>query len=235
MRDYLRHLHQFLSQHSFYALLLASALACGILGVRVLHIQRSNYLFLVWNLLLAWIPYWLSLWASASQRRRPHAWWRLLVPGALWLLFFPNAPYLVSDLVHLSHRPPVPLWYDIGLLAAFMLSGCFLAVVSLHIMQMLVRRYLGGTASWLFVLVVVGLSGLGVYLGRVQRWNSWDILLYPHEVLADALRPLRYPASHLHPLALSGMFAALLFVCYVMYLATYHGGRMGALGQDEQR
>ena len=228
MRQRLAQLHRFLAQHSFYALLLTSALACGILAARIAQAHRLNYLFLIWNLILAWVPYAWSLWADASQRRHPRAWWRLIVPGALWLLFLPNAPYLVTDLVHLYERPPVPLWYDIGLLAAFILSGCFLAVVSLHIMQALVRRVAGSLASWLFVGIAMGLSGLGVYLGRVQRWNSWDILFYPRDVLADATRPLLNPASHLHPLALSALFAAVIFICYVMYLSAYQGGRAGA-------
>jgi uncharacterized membrane protein len=232
MPEPLYRLHRFLAQHMFYALLLTSALACGILAARVIRVHRLSYIFLFWNLILAWIPYWLSLWASASQRRHRRDWWRLLAPGALWLLFFPNAPYIVTDLVHLYERPPVPLWFDIGLLVAFMLSGCFLAVVSLHIMQMAVRRLGGGLASWLFVGIAVGLSGLGVYLGRVQRWNSWDIVLYPRDVLADAIRPLLYPASHVHPLGLSALFAAILFICYVMYLAAYHGGRAGALAAE---
>jgi uncharacterized membrane protein len=232
MRERLYRFHRFLSQHMFYALLLTSALACGILAARVLRVHQLSYAFLVWNLVLAWTPYWLSLWANANQRRHQRDWWRLLAPGALWLLFFPNAPYIVTDLVHLRERPPVPLWFDIGLLTAFMLSGCFLAVVSLHIMQTVVRRLAGGPASWLFAGLAVGLSGLGVYLGRVQGWNSWDIVLYPRDVLADAIRPLLYPASHMHPLGLSALFAAILFICYVMYLATYHGGRAGALAAE---
>lgn len=234
MRERLRQAHSFLKQHAFYALLLTSALACGILAARVIRVHRLSYVFLVWNLMLAWVPYWLSLWASANQQRRPREWWLLIVPGALWLLFFPNAPYIVTDLVHLTVRPPVPLWFDIGLLAAFMLSGCFLAVVSLHTMQSLVRRLAGGLASWLFVGLSVALSGLGMYLGRVQRWNSWDALLYPRDVLADAARPLLYPMSHLHPLGLSALFAAILFVCYIMYISAYQVGRAGALAGERE-
>ena len=234
MRERLRNVHRFLTQHAFYPLLLTSALACAIVAARVLRTGRPTFLFLVWNLILAWVPYGLSLWASASQRRHPQRWWRLILPGALWLLFFPNAPYIVTDLVHLTKRPPVPLWFDIGLLVAFMLSGCFLAVVSLHTMQSLIRRMLGGIASWLFVGGAVGLSGLGVYLGRVQRWNSWDIVFYPRDVLADAVRPLIDPMSHLHPLGLSALFAAILFGCYVMYVAAYQNGRAGALAGERE-
>ncbi len=227
-------IHRFLSAHGFYALAASSALACGLLAGRIWHSQRLTFIFMTWNLVLAWVPYCSSLWAAAIQRRRPRAWWRLLIPGALWLLFFPNAPYIITDLVHLRERPFMPLWYDIGLLAAFMLSGCFLAVVSLHIMQGLVRRVAGALAGWLVVAATVALSGLGVYLGRVQRWNSWDLVLAPRDVLADALRPLLFPLQHIHPLALSAVSSAILAICYVMYLSAYRGGELGAQTAEKQ-
>lgn len=221
-------IHRFLSAHSFYALAASSVLACTLLAGRIWYSQRATFVFMTWNLVLAWVPYCCSLWAAVAQRRQPQAWWRLLAPGALWLLFFPNAPYIVTDLVHLRERPFVPLWYDLGLLAAFMLSGCFLAVVSLHIMQGLVRRVASALVGWLFVVASVALSGLGVYLGRVQRWNSWDLVLAPRDVLADALRPLLFPLQHIHPLALSAVSSAILAICYVMYLSAYSVGKLGA-------
>lgn len=226
-------LHRFLMQHAFYALALSSALAVGILAGRVLRAQQGSYIFLVWNLFLAWVPYGWSLWAASIQRRYPRDWWRLLLPGALWLLFFPNAPYIITDFVHLYERPPVPLWYDIGLLAAFAWSGCFLAVVSLQTMQRLVRRLCGALVSWLFVGATIGLSGLGVYLGRFERWNSWDLLVSPHDVLVAAARPILFPLSHIRPLGASAMFATILMICYVMFIAVAASGQTSALAAEE--
>ena len=226
MDERIRQLHLFLKRHSFYALAFGSALTLGLLTARIARYDRLSLVFLVWNLALAWVPYLASLWAAAIQRGRPRAWWWLLPAGAIWLLFFPNALYLVTDLVHLRERPPVPLWYDIGLLTTFVLNGCWLAVVSLHHMQELVRRIAGTLLSWLFVLAASGLSGLGVYMGRVLRWNSWDVLIEPRAVLADAIGPLLNPRGHVPPLALSAVFTAVLLICYAMYLAAYHGGRM---------
>jgi uncharacterized membrane protein len=229
----LRRLHCFLAQHAFYALALSSGLAIGILAARVLRVHQGSYVFLAWNLFLAWVPYGWSLWAASLQRRYPRDWWRLLIPGALWLLFFPNAPYIVTDFVHLYQRPPVPLWYDIGLLAAFAWSGCFLAVVSLQTMQRLVRQLCGGTISWLFVGASIGLSGLGVYLGRFERWDSWDVLLYPRDVLAAAARPILFPLSHIRPLGASAMFATILMICYVTFMAVAAGGHSGKAMAEE--
>jgi uncharacterized membrane protein len=226
-------IHRFLVRHAFYALALSSVLAVGILAGRVQRVQQGSYIFLVWNLFLAWVPYGWSLWAAAIQRHHPRDWWRLLLPGALWLLFFPNAPYIITDFVHLYERPPVPLWYDIGLLAAFAWSGCFLAVVSLQTMQRLVRQLCGTLVSWLFVVASVGLSGLGVYLGRFERWNSWDLLFSPYDVLVAAARPILFPLSHIRPLGASAMFATILMICYVMFVAVAANGHPSALAAEE--
>lgn len=233
IRQRFRRLHRFLVQHAFYALMLSSSLAIGILAARVVRVDRMTYVFLVWNLFLAWVPYGWSLWAASIQRRYPREWWRLLAPAALWLLFFPNAPYIITDFIHLRERAPVPLWYDIGLLSAFAWSGCFLAVVSLQTMQRLVWQYCGALVSWLFVCASISLSGLGVYLGRFERWNSWDLLFYPHDVLAAAARPLLFPLSHIRTLGASAMFATILMICYVTFIAVATGGHSSALAAEE--
>ncbi len=224
MQQALLRFHRFLQTHHFYAMAVISMLTCGLLIGRVWRVQQLAFVFMIWNLFLAWVPYMASLWAASILQREPSARWRLLIPAAIWLLFFPNAPYLITDLIHLRERPPVPVWYDGGLLAAFVLSGCFLAVVSLHNMQRLVRQVIGTWQSWLFAFISICLGGLGVYLGRVQRWNSWDIFFAPKHILNDIWMLVQFPFDHIHRLALSGMSVVVLVICYVMYLSIYHYG-----------
>lgn len=210
-----RRVHRFLARQSLYPILLSSSLAVVLFAGRVFRSQSFTYRFLVWNLILAWIPYLASLWGAHLHRRHPRRWWYLLLPGLLWLTFFPNAPYIVTDFWHLQERAPVPIWYDIGLLSAFALTGLFLAVYSLRTMQKLVRHYLGTLLSWLFALAALGLGGLGVYLGRFLRWNSWDLLLHPQGVLADVAVRLVHPLSHPQTFGVTFLFGALLLVCYL--------------------
>jgi uncharacterized membrane protein len=209
-------LHRFLVRESFYLLVLWSAMACGIVLGRLYLSQSWTYLFLVWNLFLAWVPYGLSLWIAASRERtggRVRWWW---VPvGVVWLLFFPNAPYLLTDLVHLQKVRPFPLWYDLALLLSFAWAGCFLAVASLRTMQLVVRDVVGWAGSWLFVIVVAGLSGLGIYLGRFLDWNSWDIVTQPRAVLGDVLVRVILPWTDWRAVGFSVLFAVLLLGCYV--------------------
>jgi uncharacterized membrane protein len=215
-------IQQFLAEHHFYPLLVSSALALGLWAGRSWLWAPRSFRFLAWNLFLAWLPYLWSLWAVSIHRRRPHRWWLLLLPAALWLLFFPNAPYLVTDLIHLRSYPPVPLWYDTGMLIAFAWAGCFLAVASLYGMHQIIRDYAGHAGSWMIVTALMGLCGLGIYMGRFLRWNSWDIFLYPADVLGDITHHLAHPLSHLQTYGVTFMFAALLFVCYWTFISMKH-------------
>jgi uncharacterized membrane protein len=151
--------------------------------------------------------------------RRPTWIWPLAVPVALWLLFFPNAPYLVTDFLHLVEREPVPIWYDILMLATFAWTGVLLGFASLRAIQTIVADHLGQFASWLFVSGSLGLGGLGIYLGRFSRWNSWDVFSEPKAVLKDLLLPFTSPLNNKEFFGFSLLFAAFLLVGYLAYVS----------------
>jgi uncharacterized membrane protein len=142
----------------------------------------------------------------------------VLLPGLVWLAFFPNAPYLITDWMYLDdNRLAEHLWYSIALFTTFATCGVLLAVISLYLMHTLIRARFGAVTGWLLVLVAIGLSGLGVYLGRFLRLNSWDLLTKPTTVL-DALRTtLNDPHDQTSALKFTGMFALLLLVNYYVF------------------
>lgn len=147
----------------------------------------------------------------------------LMVAGCafVWLLFFPNAPYLLTDILHLTARPDIALWYDLILVIAFALSGTLLGLVLL-LMQMLVHRAVGPVLGWLFALAVLGLSGFGIYLGRFQRWNSWDVFTNPHTLLADIANRLLHPLANWRTFAFSAL--SLVFLsAYLTFTALAYG------------
>jgi uncharacterized membrane protein len=207
--------HSYLAAHGLYALLLSTLLAIGLFIGRIYLSEMFTFRFLVWNLFLAWVPYFVSMWAAYRYQKYPRRRWLLIIPGAVWLVFFPNAPYIVTDFLHLSPRPPVPYWYDVALLTTFAWTGVFLAVYSLRSMQIMVQTSLGAIAGWLFVSGAIGLGGFGIYVGRYLRWNSWDLLMHPHAVLSDIairfINPFSYPRTY----GVTLVFAAVLFVCYL--------------------
>lgn len=213
-------IHQLLVEQLFYVLLLSSAVSILFYIGRVIWTGGILYFaHLVWNLFLAWIPYLFSLLALAIHRRNAKFWQLLIVVGIAWLLFYPNAAYILTNFNGLEKRRAIPFWYDIGLIVSFAWTGCFLAIASLRIMHQIVNAYWGKWVSWLFVLSTIGLTGFGIYLGRYLRWNSWDIVTNPQGLLSDVLAPLIHPFRNIEAIAFSIMFATILLVMYLTFNA----------------
>jgi uncharacterized membrane protein len=214
-------MHHFLLEHAFYPLTLCTLLCFAFWFTRVMYTWTLTYDFLIKNLFLAWMPYFLSLTAVRMQHsaiRRPK--WKFALVWSAWLVMFPNAPYIFTDLIHWRNRPRVmPWWFDLGLVLMFALAGCFAGVVSLKMMHELVRRAIGGVAGWAFVTVVAILSGFGVYLGRFERWNSWDILTQPHHVVTRTLFKSLNPHLFDRTFGVTLMFGAMMLVTYVMFVS----------------
>ena len=210
-------LHRFLAARLFYPCAAASALAVALLAGRMLLTGTPAYRFLVWNLFLAWLPYLAALAAAGANAARRGGGARLAVVavcGVLWLLFLPNAPYIMTDFVHLPGMTFV-WWYEVGTLLAFAWSGCILGVASLHIMQGIVRARAGAAAGWAFVLLSGALCGLGIYLGRFLRWNSWDVFTSPSALARQLLAILADPPSYPRLIGVSGLFACFLLLGYL--------------------
>ncbi|MCP4422859.1 MAG: DUF1361 domain-containing protein [Chloroflexi bacterium] len=191
----------------FLTLLFASIAATAMVVLRAWYSGEIRFAFLVWNLFLAWMP---LFFAWMAHRYRITA----VIYGPLWLLFFPNAPYIITDLLHLRYRNHVPIWYDALLIFTFALTGLILGVVSLYLMHELVAERYGRIPSWLFVIAATGLSGYGVYVGRFLRWNSWDIFTQPGALAYDMLASLANPKTYAVSLSLT---ALMLFAYVIMY------------------
>ncbi|MEM1215237.1 MAG: DUF1361 domain-containing protein [Bacteroidota bacterium] len=175
------------------------------------HISIGQlFLFLGWNLFLAWVP---LLLLALLRRFQPSRWAALPIIG-LWFLFFPNAPYLITDLVHLRPRPGVPLWYDATMLFSYALLGLLIAVQALREMRTYLLTHVSRLWANGFIAFTILLSGLGVYLGRVERWNSWDVFYDPLGPVYDTLRIISTPAAHAQAWLMMMVVTGLVGSCY---------------------
>jgi uncharacterized membrane protein len=192
------------------ALLAASAFAVGLVVLRQRLTGEWRYENLVWNLFLAWIPFVFAVVAYDRDRRGRHL-LAVLVPAAVWLAFLPNAPYLVTDYMLLREIAGVPVWFDVVMLTSFAWTGLVLGFVSVYLIQSIARRRAGAVAGWACSLAALGLCGIGIYLGRVLRWNSWDLAVQPTAVLGDVFERLQTPKL----VGMSLVMATFLTLAYV--------------------
>jgi uncharacterized membrane protein len=198
-----------------------SALVVTMIGVRVVYTGNDYHTNLVWNLFLAWIPFVVAIWVYAGYRRGAGN-VSLWAAGALWLVFFPNATYIVTDIKWLRYSAGAPLWYDVVLVAAAAWCGLLLGFASLYMMQAVVRSALGTARAWVFVLGTLALSSFGVYLGRFERWNSWDVFTRPRLLAQELLPSLAHPQDHPKAVAVTVLFTAFLAMTYLVFYVFAH-------------
>jgi uncharacterized membrane protein len=220
-------LRNFFIRHRYniavFALLnLACAVCVGLVAARVVYTETGRHLGLIWNLFLAWIPFILAYVAHAVSWRR--IWLYLVIPfvAFLWLIFFPNAPYMLTDLQDLARASSgAPLWYDVIIVVWCSWTAMLLGVVSLYLMQDIVMRTFGRVLGWTFVFVISGLSSFGMYIGRFVRLNSWDILQNPAETAMNILGLVIDPSRRLA--AFTFLYA---FFFLFVYLLLYSFGHL---------
>ncbi len=221
--------------YAIVALLVGATLVCvGLIVARFWYSHTYHYWFLLWNLLLAWVPFVFAAIAYRLASARRAVLYVLIVAAAIvWLAFFPNAPYILTDFLHLgSMGDNVPGWYDVLMLYWFAWTGLMLGVVSLYLMHDIVTRGFGVAAGWVFVVVAAGLGSFGIYLGRFLRWNSWDLVRRPGPLADELLGRVTDPASQPRLLGFTLLFALLFLFIYV---AVYIFAKLTKPGGGEER
>lgn len=179
------------------ALVLLSVFSANLSFIRVQMTGSDDLLFLIWNLLLAWIPLifaWL-LYSKTAQVGLSWSWQNGLF-FTVWLLFLPNALYMITDFVHLEGYFDEPQrLFDIVLITSYALTGMVLGLLSLLLVHIRAVQRLGPFGHWLPIVALL-LSGFAIYLGRYLRWNSWDVLINPFALLFDVSDRIINPTSH---------------------------------------
>jgi uncharacterized membrane protein len=217
-----RRAHAVLVANCFYPLIACTLLSLSFLATRFAFTGSLHYRFLVWNVFLAWVPYgcavglaWLR--EDGEETRRKRRRFTGVLVGIAWLVTFPNAPYILTDVVHLLRGSVFRWWFDAGLILSFALTGCFLGVASLRIVHTMIRERAGELIGWATVLLSAVLCGFGIYLGRFLRFNSWDVLTEPWRVMRAVAVRIVDPIDHPQTYGVTLMFAALVLACYGVF------------------
>lgn len=185
--------------------------------LRVKFTQSITYMFLIWNLFLAGIPY------AMSQLIKSNNWIKnttipLIMALSIWLLFLPNAPYIITDLIHLNHINSNLIWFDALLLFLFAANGLLLAILSMVDVYTILKEKWSIIIASLSIVLISLLSGFGIYLGRYLRWNSWELFTKPNHLLQDILLSLQNTKA----IGITISMACLLLLLFSSYLHLLH-------------
>lgn len=196
---------------------LMSLLCLLLLGFRAASSGTTRFSFIPGNLALAWAAL-LCSWALVNnlQKRR---WldWQNLCLSAAWLFFLPNTWYVLTDFLHVDATGEISQLFDIVLVGSLVLTGFSLGFTSLYLIHKEFARRLSAKNSWLLVELVILLSSFAVYLGRVQRWNSWDVLANPSGLIINVSDRVVDPLANLHAWDVTGLFFVLISICYLTF------------------
>jgi uncharacterized membrane protein len=153
-----------------------------LLTYRIIKSEGLSYIFLAWNLFLALIPWWISNYLKQNKSLQLKH-----VPlFGIWLLFIPNSPYILTDLFHLRPRPHLPLWFDLVLVLSFALIGMIVFLKSLKDMLSILKVYVSPMLFTLVTPVIFWLISFGLYLGRYLRFNSWNVVNHPFQLMRQS-------------------------------------------------
>lgn len=191
----------------------SSALSVILLYFRIQWSGNLMFVFLTWNLFLAWIPFLLAFVLSEMNSNGTS---RIKKVGvfAAWLLFFPNSPYILTDLFHLRLRSEIPLWFDLVLILSFAWNGLLLGYSSLMEIQKVLRTRLSAGIVNFFIAGLLVLCSFGIYLGRYPRYNSWDILTNPITLFSDIFNMILDPMNNTRMVGVTFFFSVFLMVSY---------------------
>ncbi len=193
-----------------YQTLLASLVFCGfLLTCRVLFMRELNFVFLAWNLFLALLPFVFSL---RLKQQRPAG--LNVLKGALCLLFLPNAPYIITDLFHITHAGAGLLWFDTLLIASFAWAGMLCYYHTLAHIERFMNSLWEARLVWVAISLLNFISAFGIYLGRYLRFNSWDIASQPFHLFYRITHILVHPAQHLEAWGVTFFYGLFLFMGY---------------------
>jgi uncharacterized membrane protein len=177
---------------------LLTLMCFGLSFFRFLYTETELFVSLNWNLFLAFIPWALSSFAIINPKLQNNKFW-IFILFSVWLLFFPNAPYILTDLFHLRAESTMPLWFDLILILSFAWTGMLFGFFSLWKIEQILEKSINRT--WIIIIstVLLFLGSFGVYLGRYLRWNSWDIISEPFSLFFDIktrlINPIEYPRT----------------------------------------
>lgn len=201
------------NQKKYIITLSISTVGCvALLVIRNTVVGNKDYNFLIWNLFLAIIPFVIAFVLDLFHKKLPNL--VLILGGCLWLLFYPNAPYMVSDLIHVDKASSVVL-YDTLIIFSLSILALLSGFYSLRLIYVIIKRKKNQKFAMTAIGFFILLSSFGIYLGRILRLNSWDVFTKPIQTATLII-------DHLFPISTNPTtYAVIILFSFVQFMVLY--------------
>lgn len=197
---------------TFLHKLLAFCLA--LIVARMIKTGHMSFLFLFWNLLLAWLPVFFIRRIKTGDGKAKKTFFLLLS-----VLFLPNAPYILTDLFHLKKELVAPLWFDLVLILSFAFLGLIYFIMAFERILRETGLLLPFRFKVLVKPVLLLATGYGIYLGRYLRFNSWDLVSAPVDLASGMFNSVFNPGYYKETFAVTLTFTVFLYLVFEIYLS----------------
>lgn len=202
---------------------LLGGLVLALTLARILIFDSMYFVYLLWNVFLAALPFAVSSFLVWRSREGKISKVFFILGGIVWMLLLPNAPYIVTDLIHIGRGHGAPVLFDTFLLFSAAWLGLVLFFRSLDQIKKILYQTYSKNSVRIIVLAVMLLTSVGIYIGRYLRFNSWDVLT-DVSVVGNTWQTITHPAHFLE---------ACLFIvpCFVFVYMSYEA--WGAMKRGE--
>ncbi len=189
--------------------------------IRIIIFGSFSLIYILWNIFLALLPFFISstllIRIKENKFLNPKVFWVLVV---VWLFLLPNAPYLVTDLIHIGSVHNVPALYDAFLLFASAWVGILLFTHSLfHIEQVFKTMYRKNQTNSIIIAIII-LTSFGMYLGRFLRFNSWDVLFNHSSFLSSMWQIFSSSSLRIEAILYTILFFIFILLSYISWKYT---------------
>lgn len=197
-------------------LILNSLVASILLVIASIYSHNFSFLYFIWNLFLSWVPLLVSVILVYILKNKLWSSWTALILSFVWLIFIPNSFYMISDFIHLVEVPTDYLLYFAIAFTAIIYSASINGYISLYLIHRELKKRLSSKTAWLLVALISLISSYAIYIGRVLRWNSWDILTNPGGVIFDVSDNFLNFNSLKNSIFTTLLFFVLIFSIYIL-------------------
>ena len=185
--------------------------------LRIFLFSSNTFVYMFWNIFLAFIPFFISslliLYTNKDDLVKPF----FIVGFIFWFLFLPNAPYVVTDFIHLGRSHAVPVMYDIFVLFTSASVSLLMGLYSLRQMERIFLLKFSPKITNMIIFIVILFASFGIYLGRFLRFNSWDIFTSHDSLISSIGKIFTQSNNYENVYTYTLLFFVFIYISYISY------------------